>query len=207
MSKLQDYIDRYRGIHHGRDEFLFDGRAKKSQKLFDGSNFLEKLMPAFDKRVEQNDSFTVLDYGSGKALHLHKRVLDKQTFHERYAGKVQGYYCYDPGYEPYARKPHPEMKFDYVICADVMEHIPEEHVDEVLQEIGRHVNRCAFFSISGDPAYKSFGDGENLHCTMHDHQWWTKKIIRNVRKPFYIVHTQDGVEKKYWMMTKPNGNL
>lgn len=203
MDRLNEYILRYRGIHHGRDEFLFNGRAKKSDKLFDGSNFLEKLMPAFDVRVKNDASFTVLDYGCGKALHLHKRVLEKQTFHERYAGKVQGYYCYDPGYEPYARKP--VQSFDYTICADVMEHIPEEHVDEVLAEIGRHTRKSVFFSISGDPAYKSFGDGENLHCTMHDHEWWAKKIIQFTRKSFYLVHTQNGVENKFWVGAKKRG--
>lgn len=207
MEKFDEYLLKYQGLHDGSEPFMVGDKTKKSKMLFDGSNFFEKLIKPFDEISREDPSFTVLDYGCGKALHLQKPVLDGKTFHERYAGRVQNYYCYDPGYKIFEKKPSPGSQFDYVICADVMEHIPEEYVDDVLREIGRYTTKMVFFSISGDPAYKSFGDGENLHCTMRDVAWWKEKILNNVRRSFYLVHTQNSVERTVKMKVKKRGTV
>lgn len=71
-------------------------------------------------------------------------------------------------------KPVP-LAAEYGFCTDVMEHIPPEQVDGVLQNIlqaARHV----FFQIScvDDSCGKLIG--HSLHLSVHEPAWWKKKL-------------------------------
>lgn len=66
---------------------------------------------------------------------------------------------------------------DFGYCTDVMEHIPEEKVDLVLETILSHVNDTVFFNIhiSTEP----FGErivGETLHVCMKPVDWWQERL-------------------------------
>jgi cyclopropane fatty-acyl-phospholipid synthase-like methyltransferase len=66
---------------------------------------------------------------------------------------------------------------EYIYCTDVMEHIPPEHVDEVLDNIDRSMLKAGYFSISctGDnygPKYLN----EELHLTVRSPQWWAERL-------------------------------
>ncbi len=60
------------------------------------------------------------------------------------------------------------MRFDLGVCADVMEHIPEDHVAEALQRIASHCDET-IFSIANQPSNYS---GYNLHLTQKSLDWW-----------------------------------
>lgn len=65
-----------------------------------------------------------------------------------------------------------EGKFDVGVCADVMEHIPNDKVDESL----RHIAACCehvVFKI--DHVANSF-IGETLHLTIEPVQWWLEQM-------------------------------
>ncbi len=62
--------------------------------------------------------------------------------------------------------------FDLGVCADVMEHIPEEKVGKVLRRIGVYC-RTAVFLIANHPS-KSLGF--DLHPTMRPDWWWAEKL-------------------------------
>lgn len=64
---------------------------------------------------------------------------------------------------------------EYGFCTDVMEHIPPDHVDRVLDNI-LHASQHVFFQISTIP--DSYGDliGEQLHLTVQPYEWWLAKL-------------------------------
>lgn len=63
----------------------------------------------------------------------------------------------------------------YGYCCDVMEHIPTEDVDTVLQNILISANHC-FFTISTVQDHCGEMIGEHLHMTVQPMSWWIEKI-------------------------------
>ena len=80
--------------------------------------------------VYRNKYKNILDYGAGKAA-FHKLLFNNT--------KIPGapvninIVPYDPAYEPFSTKP--TGKFELVLCIDVMEHVQEDKIDEVLADI------------------------------------------------------------------------
>lgn len=174
---LQKYKDIYNGEQYYQQEDIV---ADKKKVIFDGYSMFRHLWPSITEITNKMKSFTFLDYGCGRAKHLYARVLpDNKSFHEHFKGKVQCYYLWDPANPPYMRKPPKEMKFDIIVCADVMEHIAEEDVSSVIEDIASYTHEKSFvlFSICGAPAMKSFIENqENFHVTLKDREWWKEQI-------------------------------
>jgi hypothetical protein len=198
MSKLQEYIKRYEGLHTDKDGFLWKGMkhyGSQSTEFFSGIQFLRRF-PKHLKRIaeEKGRAVTLLDYGCGKG------TVPWCTY-EKYQNGIWGYlptqiqsiYLYDPCYPPFSTKPPEGWQFDVIGCADVMEHVPEEDVDTVLADIASlcKPDGTIMFSISGNKAMKSFEDGENLHCTIQSMQWWKEKIETNCKRSYVLVHIDD----------------
>lgn len=179
MTKEQ-LLKAYQGLHDGTASYRVGDKIARDESgyLFDGSNFYEKLWHDFKSWAAKRESFRLLDYGCGKAKHLYQPHLEKKTFHQYFGGKVQEYYCYDPGYLKFSKPPVATAKFDVVICADVMEHVLEEDVDNVFVEIANWLTEdgVVMLSISGDVAKKKFADGTNLHVTVKPFDWWVQKL-------------------------------
>jgi len=73
--------------------------------------------------------------------------------------------------------PFPDNRFDFVICTEVMEHIPEEGVLDVLKEIYRVGRNTFVLTICLKPAvYKMPHDGSEPHICIKSVEWWYKKI-------------------------------
>jgi SAM-dependent methyltransferase len=66
---------------------------------------------------------------------------------------------------------------DFGVCTDVMEHIPEKHVDEVLAVIARSVEVCVFrIALFGGKAER---DIDQLHVTVRPAEWWAEKLKKH----------------------------
>lgn len=63
-------------------------------------------------------------------------------------------------------------RFDLGICTDVMEHIPEDKVDAVLERIRSHCD-TVIFKIANFPSQVL---GYNLHPTRKPADWWLERI-------------------------------
>ena len=189
MNKLEEYVLRYQGIHSGEDQYLaIDGKLHnneidptKGKVLFDGSQLGKKLPPYIQHIINtKGRAVTLLDYGCGKAIHTYMPLSahGNKTLLGRFNGMIQCYYSYDPAVQQYAMKPPNGMVFDITCCADVMEHVPEEFVPQVLTEIGSYTkyDGVMLFSISSNQAKKMFKDGENLHATIKSIDWWVRAI-------------------------------
>ena len=128
----------------------------------------------------KHPTFTLLDYGCGKGYqYLAARM------HNYWGGLLP--VCYDPGVPLLSIKPSGE--FDGIICTDVLEHIPEGELDEVLDEIVGYVNPGGFiyFKISTAESRKVDDDGRNLHVTVRLEEWWKKRIASHITLATVVV--------------------
>lgn len=140
-----------------------------SEGFFKGKSCFQHAK-SIKKIIDDTKSTTILDFGSGKGQQY---TVDKLDFF--WGAKVS---CYDPYVEKY--KNLPNKKFDGIICTDVLEHIPEESISLVFEEIKRRANKFIFLGICTRPAKKKFSNGTNLHLTVKPIDWW--------RKMFYVEH-------------------
>jgi len=126
-----------------------------------------KYMEQINSLIRLTRSKTLLDYGCGKG-----EQYKQPHFLQNYWGVAVE--KYDPGV-PKLSAP-PKGGFDGVICCDVMEHIPEEAVQDTLQKILSHAGKFAFFAIATELANKSLPEGLNCHLTVKPKGWWVAQI-------------------------------
>lgn len=93
----------------------------------------------------------------------------------------------------------PIASVDYGFCADVMEHIPLDKVDDVLAGIRRLVTKGAFFQIATRPDRMGALIGETLHLTVQPKKWWVDKL----REHFQVPVIGDGaVDWQFWAVCR-----
>jgi SAM-dependent methyltransferase len=117
--------------------------------------------------IDKFECKSVLDYGCGNALeYLSNKV------HETLWGVSAVWY--DPNHPTHNHLP--DKRFDAVVCTDVMEHIPESAVKDVLFRIFKRAGKFVFFNISTRSAMKTLPNGENAHVTVKPGEWWDQQI-------------------------------
>lgn len=125
-------------------------------------------MKAIRELVGQHKPQQLLDYGCGKGIQYE---LDKVHLH--WYKKMP--LLYDVGVPRFSRRPVPTGTVG-IICTDVLEHIAEEDLPEILTDIFSFKPLFAFFSISCKPAKKKFADGRNVHLTIQSPIWWGDRV-------------------------------
>jgi hypothetical protein len=139
---------------------------RRHQKWFSGQIDIENA-DAIAGLVEATGARRILDYGSGKGYQYLK-----DRIHERWGGILP--HCYDVGV--WQLRHRPTGLFDGVICTDVMEHIAEWDVEDVLADVFGLLRvdapTFAYFNIFCNPAGKTFPDGTNVHLTVKPPEWW-----------------------------------
>lgn len=221
MNRLDEYIKKYEDIHTGKSTFItvVDGKIEniflKTPTVFgDGVEFVKKVVPYIDDLIKNKQrAVSILDYGCGQALHTYKLnysgwqnipSFQNNTLTSYFEGMIQCHYCYDPAVPRYSVKPEKGMLFDMVVLADVMEHIPEEHIEEVIQEAMSYCKEdgLIMFTVSGNVAYSNFPNkdgtpGENAHLTRKPLDWWKNVIVNNNPKQvaFVLMYTNNEIFK------------
>src|ERR1039457_1389372 len=109
---------------------------------------------------------SILDYGCGQSS-----LLDRLDL-----GYPAELHRYDPAIPAYADKP--AVKADLLINIDVLAHIEERDLDEVIAEM-RSLCRDALIIVDTAPAKGTLPDGRNLHVTLKSHQWWRQRLERH----------------------------
>lgn len=126
---------------------------------FTGASLVPHI-PAIKQTIKRFNCRTLLDYGCGKA-----------EFHPDWGIPAT---LYDPGVPIFDTKP--QGLFDLVICTDVLEHLEEDQVSDVLDEIFGYATRAVFLTICTRPAKKKLPDGRNCHLTVQPREWWSSVI-------------------------------
>ncbi len=109
---------------------------------------------------------SILDYGCGQS-----RLLDILDL-----GYPVRMARYDPAIPAYAKKP--DQVFDLLINVDVLEHIEEHDLDDVLSEMAS-LCRNAIVIIDTKPAARQLSDGRNAHVTLKPHAWWAERLSQH----------------------------
>lgn len=114
---------------------------------------------------------TILEYGCGQSRLCEMLDLEQSKWVR-----------YDPAIPEFS-----ELKIDqadFVVNTDVMEHIPEGDVPEVLAHV-KSLSDNVFFNISTRPANQFLPNGDNAHCTV----WSDEKWLGEIKKHFSHAQT------------------
>ena len=157
-----------------RDELIEQYRQLHSEKADYGRTSEYQLGYIQQSVMWLGPIKTVLDYGCGRS-----HVVD-------WVAKLNDAtaYRYDPAIPEYATLPI--TKADLVLNTDVLEHIPEDQLPEILGAISA-ISPHAFFNISIVEAVTHLPNGDNAHCTVRTGEWWRNKLaeyfpqVREVR--------------------------
>lgn len=153
---MVDYIEQYRIIHENQQNYgpgPGDGEVNRIRECLKG------LVPKHPK---------VVDFGCGNSR------LAFQLFPDAHA-----IFRYDPAITGLHNNVLFGIRFfhwcDIGICTDVMEHIPLDHIHDVLDKM-HHMSRIWYFTIHTAPAAQILPNGENAHCTQQPKEWWIKHL-------------------------------
>lgn len=143
-----------------REEYIEQYRQQHKTKLYGHTG--KKFAGHIQSLINIAGPSTILDYGCGQC---------RMGEHLNLKGATIDYY--DPAIEEISD--HPVDVYDLVINTDVLEHIPEEDVKDVLQDI-RCLSGLVFFNISTRPACTILPNGDNAHCTVKEAEWWDEQL-------------------------------
>jgi hypothetical protein len=145
--------------------------------------------PIVKKLMANIDAKSLSDYGAGKCR-LREALI------EQGAGNFD-YLPYDPAFPEYGSP----KAADLVACIDVLEHIEEFYLDNVLLELKRITEKYGFFSIHCGPARKFLSDGRNAHLIQAPTSWWLPRLCEH----FEIARLQEA-PGGFWVITRPRRN-
>lgn len=157
----------------------------RDPRLYEGS-CMHLHAQTISTMINQTQSKTLLDYGCGKAIQY-----KVEGYHNQYFNGIMPA-LYDIGVPEYNTLP--EGMFDGVVSTDVLEHIPEDQIDECLEEIFTKARKFVYLGICTIPATSFLPTGENSHITLKPLQWWVDKSVKFVNNLYTVVHTY-GVTK------------
>lgn len=189
-QKFYDFIELYKiahrdGVHRklwGGEEYDIPGKD-----TFRGSELMEMRR----KLLICNDLFkfnSIYDFGCGKADAYNKRFQDPKT--KNWFNGLSDYlnvpkeniHLYDPGVPKYEVDADKSKKFDLVIATDVLEHIPSEDCEDVVDELFARANSLVFISVACYLAGTILADGNNAHCNIKHPKYWEHLFLEKSRK-------------------------
>ena len=119
--------------------------------------------------VGNSGAQSLLDYGSGAG----RQYVDRKI-HETWSGILPT--CFDPAVPLFHVKP--TGQFDGVICTDVLEHIPEDELPDVIADLVGYARLWCFISTCTRPAKanKDIPGVGNAHVTIRPPEWWQEML-------------------------------
>lgn len=156
-----------------------------------GSNFLGLSIVVHKQIIEDLirsiHAKTILDYGSGRG----DAYYPPFDLHRIWG--VEQPTLYDPAFPAIDQLPPEGVKFDLVICNDVLEHVSKKSVAELIDHLFLYAKRAVWASVCCRPAKKFFPDGTNLHITVKPLAWWLNHFEQaSERYPgvkYYLIET------------------
>jgi len=132
--------------------------------------------------VQQFDTNSVLDYGCGKGRQFRMKPIPLNHKLRVYAESwqdalgVEYLEGYDPCYAKRAKRPR--GTFGGVYCTSVLEHVMEQDVLSVLEDIFSFAEQWVFITVGTTLAKKDLpGEGNgNAHVTLKPVTWWMGQV-------------------------------
>lgn len=122
--------------------------------------------------VAQYKAKRLLDFGCGMAFQY-----SRERVHLLWGVDVPT--LYDPASRFFSNVP--PGTYHGVVCTDVLEHVPEEELEETARMLAGYTKRFAFVSVCSRPANLKLPNGSNAHCTVKPFEWWQEYL-----EPFFV---------------------
>ena len=156
-------IEEYKHMH--KDPTMFPGKS------------MSKYINYIKSMIKDNKCKSLLDYGCGKAVLYEEdqkftKDITSKPIHKFW--NIKELTCYDPGVEKFSKIP--EGTHDIVLAVDVMEHLPSQDLEWIIDNIMGYADKVVFLNIACYEALKTFSNGDNLHITVHDPDWWIELL-------------------------------
>lgn len=189
--RFSEMFGQSRRIHNSGEAQL----GSTAEETFN-SDMLRKYDDDIAKLIDQTGAKRLLDYGSGK------RASYQPFPGEPADGRIKAdpawpginVTCFDPRFGPY---PEPyEDKFDGVISIDVLEHISDDDVGWVLDEMFASADKFVYAVATCDPVPEVLPDGENTRCTLQTPEWWKLQMEMAARRNSGLRWVFCAVEKR-----------
>jgi cyclopropane fatty-acyl-phospholipid synthase-like methyltransferase len=144
-------IEQYKLLHRQKSDYGASGHIYVKE-IF---NFIKQTKPK-----------TILDFGCGKESL--KKTLNRLNIN------VDGY---DPAIPN--KNAIPSDQYDMIVTTDVMEHLHEDELESLFEDILKFQPKYMFHAISTRLAINKLPDGTNAHKTVKSEEWWKQKFIYN----------------------------
>jgi hypothetical protein len=189
--RFSEMLERYHRMYNSGEAQL----GSTAEETFD-SHMLRKHDDAIAKLIDQTGAKRLLDYGSGK------RNSYQPFPGEPADGLIKAHpawpginvTCFDPRFGPY---PEPyQDKFDGVISIDVLEHIPDDDVGWLLDEMFASADKFVYAVAACYPVPEVLPNDENAHCTLQTPEWWKLQMEMAARRNSGVRWEFCAVEKK-----------
>jgi SAM-dependent methyltransferase len=131
---------------------------------------------------------TILDAGCGTGKLMHKLMTEHGDEFAVHGFDISAN-CLDSAFDDVKDEiltvgclwdPHDfDREYDAILCTDVLEHIPTEHVPAVLRNFRRCSRKLCYLAIALFP--DGFGPklvGEPLHLTVQPVEWWLAELAK-----------------------------
>ena len=181
MSKIipsKEYFDNiefYKKMH--KDGFnLINGDQRNPDEAYNGQSTLV-FANLIKKIIYKNQITNMLDYGCGKGFFYDNpfeiKGLKVKSLRDFWNIKID---LFDPCYENYSVIDENKI-YDLVISIDVLEHIPEQDIDWVLERIISKAKKYVFINVACYSAAALLPNGKNAHININNQNWWFEKIL------------------------------
>ncbi len=135
------------------------------------------------KRIIQDNKIeNMLDYGCGKGFFYDNSFYIKEEkikpLKKLWDIEID---LYDPCYEKYSHLSS-KKNYDLVISIDVLEHIPRQDIDWVLNRIFSISKKYVFLNVACYYANALLPNGSNAHINVNNKDWWFDKILEFKKK-------------------------
>jgi predicted TPR repeat methyltransferase len=156
--------------------------------------------------IKNNFTFqTCVDYGCAKGFLVHAlRILGIEAYGEDISDYAISS-CH-PKVSPYLSLPN-DKKYDLLIAKDILEHIEEENLPEILNRFTKKANQFFFVIPLGDDNIFRIREYEVdiTHVTKKDEEWWIDTLSNNGIKVKQFSYSFGSIKNK-WIINYPYGN-
>jgi len=148
---------------------------------------------------------TCVDYGCAKGFLVNAlRIIGCNAYGEDISEYAIGN-CH-PNVRDYVSLPNDNV-YDLLICKDVLEHIPEKDIPNVLQQFKKKSSQFFFVIPLGDNDRFRIREYEVdiTHVTKKDEEWWIKMFESQGMKLVKFSYSFGSIKEK-WIQPHPHGN-